>query len=225
MRRSTKKSKVKKIVLWVTGSLVVLLIVSLFAINYAIDKVLGSLSGLDSINSEGTEHTEDVERESIDPDPADSDKASSNAAEQTRKDSTGTDSSSTVSSDYSEQSAAPAQEDQPESRNTGYTAEISTDKAKDIEENATISEKASVVSVMMKNLSASDISQLKDLADGGLSLEEKREARSIILEKLSEEEYNKLIKIAHKYGVSQGHTYDEVKKEEEAAPNSAEPKE
>ncbi|MEX2415209.1 MAG: hypothetical protein WD424_03620, partial [Paenibacillaceae bacterium] len=107
------------------------------------------------------------------------------------------------------QPASPTDTDEPT-----YTAEISTDQAKDIEENASLGEKAAVASLLMKNLSAADMKLLTSLASGGLSLEEKKEARSLILEKLSEEEYNQLIRIAQKFGISQGKQYDEVIKEE-----------
>ncbi|MNY81848.1 hypothetical protein D3C86_2236360 [compost metagenome] len=53
------------------------------------------------------------------------------------------------------------------------------------------------------------------MAKGGLTIDEKREARSIILGKVSEEQYNELSQVAKKYGVSQGKTRDQTLKEEE----------
>lgn len=53
------------------------------------------------------------------------------------------------------------------------------------------------------------------MAKGGLTTEEKREARSIILGKVSTEQYNELSQIAKKYGVSQGKTHDQIIAEEE----------
>lgn len=97
--------------------------------------------------------------------------------------------------------------------NGGYSPEISTDKAKEVEENITIKDKAKVVSTLMGSLSASDISTLQKLASGGLSVDEKREAKELLLEKLTEDQYNELIAIAAKHGLSQGKTYSETKGE------------
>lgn len=76
-------------------------------------------------------------------------------------------------------------------------------------------EKADVASIVLGQLSVADIKRLKELASGGLTLDEKREARSIILDKVSEEQYNELSQIAKKYGVSQGKTRDQIIAEEE----------
>lgn len=89
-------------------------------------------------------------------------------------------------------------------------AHISTDKAKEVQDDVSIKDKANVASIVAQQLSVSDIKRLQELAKGGLTNEEKREARSIILGKVSEEQYNELIGIAKKYGVSQGKTYNEV---------------
>lgn len=94
-----------------------------------------------------------------------------------------------------------------------YNPEVSVDKAKDIQETATVAEKAKVTSILLGKLSLDDIKTLQQLASGGLSVEKKKEARTLLLEKLSEDEYNELIAIAKKYGVSQGRSYDEVKDE------------
>ena len=94
-------------------------------------------------------------------------------------------------------------------------AHISTDKAKEVQESVTISDKANVAAIVAKQLSVSDIKRLQELAQGGLTNEEKREARSIILGKVSEEQYNELAQIAKKYGVSQGKTRDQILAEEE----------
>ncbi len=94
-----------------------------------------------------------------------------------------------------------------------YTPEVSVDKAKEIQETATVSEKAKVTSILLSKLSLDDMKTLQQLASGGLSVDKKKEARTLLLEKLSEDEYNELIAIAKKYGVSQGRSYDEVKDE------------
>lgn len=94
-----------------------------------------------------------------------------------------------------------------------YNPEVSVDKAKEIQETATVSEKAKVTSILLSKLSLDDMKTLQQLASGGLSVDKKKEARTLLLEKLSEDEYNELIAIAKKYGVSQGRSYDEVKDE------------
>lgn len=120
----------------------------------------------------------------------------------------------TTASTTSEPTKAPSSE-QKDGSSDGYTAQVSTDKAKQIQENVTIKDKADVASIVLGQLSVSDINRLKDLAKGGLTLDEKREARSIILGKVSEEQYNELSQIAKKYGVSQGKSRDQIIAEEE----------
>ncbi|MNN54435.1 hypothetical protein D3C81_1692500 [compost metagenome] len=76
-------------------------------------------------------------------------------------------------------------------------------------------DKANVASIVAQQLSVSDIKRLQELAAGGLTNEEKREARSIILGKVTEEQYNELSQVAKKYGVSQGKTRDQIIADEE----------
>lgn len=94
-------------------------------------------------------------------------------------------------------------------------AYISPDKAKDVQGSVSLKDKADVASIVASQLSVSDIKRLQELAKGGLTNEEKREARSIILGKVSEEQYNELSQIAKKYGVSQGKSRDQILAEEE----------
>jgi len=70
------------------------------------------------------------------------------------------------------------------------------------------------MAVMLKRLSPSDIKTLQQLASGGLTVEKKKEAKELILQKLTEDEYNELIAIAKKYGLSQGKSYEESLKED-----------
>ncbi|GIP16509.1 hypothetical protein J40TS1_21510 [Paenibacillus montaniterrae] len=112
-----------------------------------------------------------------------------------------------------EQASGSEQQGSSGSNSGGYSPEVSSDKAKEVEENISIKDKAKVVSTLMGSLSASDISALQKLASGGLSVEEKKEARDLLLEKLTEDQYNELIGIAAKHGLSQGKSYSEVKAE------------
>ncbi|WP_146762281.1 hypothetical protein [Paenibacillus contaminans] len=93
---------------------------------------------------------------------------------------------------------------QTEQPHATFKPDISQDKAEAVEEKITIKEKTAVLSTLLKKLNASDIDTLKKLAGGGLSNEEKGEAKKIIMKKLTAEEYNRLIDIAAKYGLSQG---------------------
>ncbi|MBB6638165.1 hypothetical protein [Cohnella thailandensis] len=83
-----------------------------------------------------------------------------------------------------------------------------------MKEDISFSEKTKVMTVMLKRLSVDDIKTLQQLASGGLSLEKKKEAKAIILEKLSEKEYDELIEIAKKYGLSQGKSYEDSQQED-----------
>ncbi|MDR6878337.1 hypothetical protein [Bacillus sp. 3255] len=95
----------------------------------------------------------------------------------------------------------------------GYQAQITTEKAKVVEDSISVKEKVAVTSVLLKKLSSSELQLLAKLAGGGLTVEEKKSAKEIILNKLSEDEYNQLIQIAAKYGLSQGKNYQDSQKE------------
>lgn len=90
---------------------------------------------------------------------------------------------------------------------------IASGVAKELQEKVTQKEKVAVASVMMGNFSTNELKQFAEMASNGVSVEEKKAVRDQFLSRLSEEEYNKLIAIAAKYGLSQGKKYDEVKKE------------
>ncbi|OMD30258.1 MULTISPECIES: hypothetical protein [Paenibacillus] len=204
----------KKILLWTLSVIVVLGVGGLFAANYAVDKLMNSMVDGFDLESEdnvgdgqdqGTVREDTVTTGNADPvesgtpstPPVDDNGSSNQSNSKTAGE--------TTTSTTSEPTKAPSSE-----QKDGYTAQISTDKAKQIQETVTIKDKADVASIVLGQLSVSDINHLKDLAKGGLTPKEKREARSIILGKVSEEQYNQLIQIAKKYGISQGKTYDQV---------------
>ena len=91
-----------------------------------------------------------------------------------------------------------------------YEADITAERAALVQENITLAEKALVASTLMKKFSMAELRQFTDIARDGITVEEKRALRDIFVERLSEEEYNELIAIAAKYGLSQGKTYDKV---------------
>lgn len=216
----------KKILLWTLSVIVVLGVGGLFAANYAVDKLMNSMvDGFDleaedqssDLQDQGTTLEDTSSEGSTDPvatpaptTPSSNDEGSSNQSGQDRGEA-GKDVATTATS---EPTKTPASK-KPDTSTDGYTAQVSTDKAKQIQENVTIKDKADVASIVLGQLSVSDINRLKDLAKGGLTIEEKREARSIILGKVSEDEYNQLSQIAKKYGVSQGKTHDQIIAEEE----------
>jgi len=204
----------KKILLWTLSVIVVLGVGGLFAANYAVDKLMNSMADGFDLESEDnvggqdqeTAPTDTVDDSNVEPvesmaptTPPANDKGSSNQG----------------NNDKSAESTKAPLSEQKDGSSDGYTAQVSTDKAKQIQENVTIKDKADVASIVLGQLSVSDINRLKDLAKGGLTTEEKREARSIILGKVSTEQYNELSQIAKKYGVSQGKTHDQIIAEEE----------
>jgi len=112
---------------------------------------------------------------------------------------------------------ASAQPDKANSDALAYTPNISEEKAQKVQQEITAKDKALVTSVLLKKLSPSDVSLFMKLASGGMTVEEKKEAKKILLNKLTEEEYNELIAIAAKYGLSQGKSYAESKKQDLSA--------
>lgn len=216
----------KRVVLWSLSVIVVLAIGGLFAANYAVDKIMNSMAeGIDletedvvnDSKAEGTKPTVTIVDPTVEttalptpiPSPVSTSITTSNEVDEPTE--VGMDKREIIpgKSVMVESTSTPSP-----SSTSGYSAQVSTDKAKEIQENVTVKEKADVASIVLGQLSVSDITRLQDLASGGLTLEEKREARSIILDNVSEEQYNELSQIAKKYGVSQGKTRDQVLAEE-----------
>lgn len=94
-----------------------------------------------------------------------------------------------------------------------YSPEVTLDKAKKVEQSISLKEQTKVMTTLVKRLNASDISKLTRLMQGGMNVEEKKEAKKIILERLQADEYNELIQIAAKYGLSQGKSYEDSVKQ------------
>ncbi|MEY9091487.1 hypothetical protein [Paenibacillus sp. RC84] len=88
-------------------------------------------------------------------------------------------------------------------------AAIPADRAERLSGEISWSERMKITSVLLKRLQASDIKQLSLLMKDGVSREEKKKAKAIIMDKLSESEYNELIAIAGKYGLSKGKSYQQ----------------
>lgn len=229
----------KKILIWIVSIVVVLGIGGLFAANYAVDRLMNQMAeGFDLetdepdvvVNEAGTAPTEAPGTETTS-EPAASAKPGASASDTSSDDdkvatdsqsdgeaATGVEPTTAVTA----KPGSPSATAKPTAAQEGYNPEVSTDKAKDIKENVSVKEKADVASIVIGQLSVSDIKRLQDLASGGLSIDEKREARSILLGKLSDEQYNELSQIAKKYGVSQGKSKDQVLLEEEALKKGSE---
>ncbi|WP_310829925.1 hypothetical protein [Paenibacillus pedocola] len=232
----------KKILAWSLSIIIVLAIGGLFAANYAVDKLMTSMAGGLDLESDNTSSSEDViveptiaPAETVNPTGAITDNQvndtnapapvvttvpeSSSSADiessppETTKETTGNSQTTNSPASTPQPSSSPSSDRDADIG--GYSAQVSADKAKEIQENVTVKEKADVASIVMSQLSVSDIKRLQELASGGLTLDEKREARSIILGKVSEEQYNELSQIAKKYGVSEGKTQEQVLAEEE----------
>ncbi|MCU6708784.1 hypothetical protein M6D81_08635 [Paenibacillus sp. J5C_2022] len=200
-----RKTKWKKIILW-TASIVILLgIGGLFAANYAVDRLLASLS--DSLG-------EELIADNANPNDSSENNGTTSQQPSDDKQTLPDDPEQILNND---KDSATDADGNPSSSNNGeedkYNPEISTDKAKDVQEKITVNEKAKLTAVFLKELSMDDLKALQELASGGLSKEEKKEARNLILEKLSPEQYDDLIEIAKKYGLSQGKSYEEVSKD------------
>ncbi|MEK3837786.1 hypothetical protein [Paenibacillus sp. FSL R7-0128] len=205
----------KKVLIWTLSVIVVLGVGGLFAANYAVDKLMNSMAGgfdVEAGNTPSVPQGQVIEPVVADSDPSAEPAASADPASSAAPASTPA-SGNAASTDKPVSTGKPASTPAPTP--VDGLAHISTDKAKEVQENVTITDKANVAAILAKQLGVSDIKRLQELAQGGLTNEEKREARSIILGKVSEEQYNELAQIAKKYGVSQGKTRDQILAEEE----------
>ncbi|RED65823.1 hypothetical protein [Cohnella lupini] len=214
-----RKFSWKRLLIWSLALIVVLGISGIIAANYAVNKVIDSMAN----NLVLEEITEPIETEQSVIPTGTNESSSPVVSEEVPM------STSSVQPDNNEpiQSAENTPEQQPSTPGKAeindtdkagvYNPEVSVKKANDIKDKVTVSEKVDVTSILMGNLSLSDIKLIQELAGGGMTRDEKREARKVLLDKLSPEEYNTLSKIAKKYGVSQGKTYDQAEEEESKA--------
>lgn len=92
---------------------------------------------------------------------------------------------------------------------------ISQELAEVVPEKVSLKEKTTVASVLLSKFSAKELQQFASIAKDGITVEEKEQFRGLFLDRLSEKEYNQLIAIAAKYGLSEGRDYQESRKVEE----------
>jgi hypothetical protein len=216
--RQMRKLFSRKVLIWVFSVLSVLIIGSLVIMNYATDYVLRSIiaSSQEEITNEksgnGSLPTTSPSAPNSGGTPQEggsknSDTASpspSNQAVDPKKNDNGVQSPATTPP-AANSAATPT----PTPEKSGYDAGISAEKAAQLQEEITLKDKAKVSSVLLKKLSASDMSLFVKMSGDGVSVEEKKQAKAIILQKLTEEEYNELIAIAAKLGLSKGKTYQD----------------
>lgn len=220
------KFNVRKLLIWSGALLIIMAISGYLLMDYAVDRFLKSIAihaELPADQPQDSASGDSEARESPKPSEAKPEDEASSASEGRRTSSPASrlpdspepslvpDAShgqtkkpvdSPVPSGTGQPQGLPAS--QPKQPLSTVKPDISQDKAKAVEEKITIKEKTAVLSTLLKKLNASDIDTLKELASGGLSNEEKGEAKKIIMKKLTAEEYNRLIDIAAKYGLSQG---------------------
>jgi hypothetical protein len=212
----------KKVLIWTLSVIVVLGVGGLFAANYAVDKLMNSMA--DGFDVEADDTVSVPQGQVVEPTVAESD-PSAEPTDSVDPTTTSPGSAPTPSSagnkdgnnggQVADSTSQPATNAVPTPEGVDGIARISSDKTKEVQSNVSMKDKADVASIVLQQLSVSDIKRLQDLAKGGLTGEEKREARSIILNKVSEEQYNELSQVAKKYGVSQGKTRDQILAEEE----------
>jgi len=214
MRQRKKMKTWKKILIWAASIILVLGVGGLFAANYVMDKMIAQLSA--SLENELLEEAVSPTQApsgGTDYEPAAGEQGSDEGAQDGEEQSSDSQNEQSEQAGSSNSGSNSNKADSGSGSTDGYTAEITPDKAQDVQEKITATEKAKLASVFLKQLSMDDIKALQDLAGGGLDKAEKKEARDLILEKLTPEQYDDLIQIAKKYGMSQGRSYAEVSQE------------
>jgi cytoskeletal protein RodZ len=215
----------RKWISWLLGIVVVVGVVSVMLINYAVDYVLGSLATPIEIQTNTSTHSESVSAETLTVDKQGS------AMEETKEPESNQTHETVVttpppankpqktSNSTTEEKAAPKtttnEKAAPKTTTTqekpqGHSAYISLSKAEQVQEEITVKEKAKVARTILAKFSPSDLQYFIQLTQGGVTTNEKKEAKRVFLEKLTEAEYNELIAIAAKYGLSSGRDYHET---------------
>lgn len=90
---------------------------------------------------------------------------------------------------------------------------VTPEQAEEVKEKLTLSDKAEIVAVLSGSLTMDHIKTLQQLAQNGLTADEKKQAKALLLSELPAEDYDRLSALAHKYGISRGLTYEEAQRE------------
>lgn len=212
-----KMKRWKRVVLWIVAIVVIIGAAGLYAANYATNKVIGSLAA--SLETETSDEPAETSTTEVQTDSKEDESSKTSETASSTDSSQAKTSKSSNEGSTSKDEAKPSEDATPPSKEdtSKYSAEVSVDKAKALKDKVTFKDKATVASILLKELSAQDIKKLQQLASGGLTVDEKREARRIVLGAVSPDQYNQLSGIAKKYGVSQGKKYSQVMKEESQA--------
>ncbi|CDN46035.1 MULTISPECIES: hypothetical protein [unclassified Paenibacillus] len=96
----------------------------------------------------------------------------------------------------------------PEDRGGG----LSVEEARQAGKKLSLSEKAEALRILTGSLGSKEIAVLKELAKGGLSQDEKREVKELLLEQLAPGDYNRLSALAFKAGAGGGGKAEQVKR-------------
>ncbi|MDT3428861.1 hypothetical protein J2Z22_004455 [Paenibacillus forsythiae] len=212
------RKKWRKVIVWTLAGLILLGSGGLLAVNYAINKFIASMA-ID-VDSGQPSNSNDIQKESNmeasednlptsatnkTPEMINSEGTAA-VGEQTKGSSPAAISSNGAKTNNQDTSAKDLDSVK------AYSPNVSTKKIDNVKESVTIKDKANVTEILLKNLDLSSIRKLQELAKGGLTVEEKKEARAIIMSKVSPDEYNELAIIGKKYGVSEGRNYDQIMK-------------
>ncbi len=203
--RSNRRKKI------IAGSLlviVVLVVGSLFTANYAVSRVMDLfVAGMDADSIGDSQTEESSETQAKEPGSPIAGEISKTANDKERQQPIP---SPSLGSTEQNHEASPVPVPAAPSAPGGA---VTKEQVAKVQDNLTVSDKASVIKVVFKNLSIADLKSLRAMADGGLSLEEKKTAKLLLLGKLSSDEYNELSALAKKYGISKGRSYEEAKQE------------
>jgi len=211
--------------IWITAGVLMLLAGGAYlAMDMAVNYTLKKMADLESIETEvaiAPEETLPVAPVAGTTDPKPPETSQGETEEATTADDETDDGGSQggatedASADSDNKTAQPAETSAPATTG-GYQPEIAGDTAKALQEKVTTKEKLAVAGVLMEKFSAGELKEFAALAADGITVEDKKAAKDTFLSRLSEEEYNRLIAIAAKYGLSQGRKYDESKQDIEA---------
>jgi hypothetical protein len=185
-----KKKWIKRIAVIIASLLIIFIVAVYFVMDYATNKILRAISVDDLIPNQ-----HEIILPSQTPDATVTPSLSPNPGTPTP------DNTSPSKTQETTKAASPS--------STPYVASISIDKAKNAKKNISFNDQTKISLILLNKLSSSDISLFSKMTSGGLTIPEKIEAKKIILQKLTEEEYSELIQIAAKLGLSQGESYQE----------------
>lgn len=229
----SKRTKIKKVLFWTSCIAIAMFVFGYFALDYGVNRMLQSMVSDNDRQVTVSEHDEEKFTVPGDPDDdpsTDLDDQKEPSGERSLPDvnvppvpSTDQNESSNKEGSSSQEVDHPqgdggsssGQSDKPEladrPSNDAYSGVITKEKLEKAKEEITLRERTKVASVLLKKLSASDVKQLMGMSS--MTIDEKKEAKKLILDKLSEEEYDELITIAAKLGLSQGKQYSDSLKE------------